>query len=109
MNASSPKRSNSPRATSAITYGSALRSVLLLNDRRDLTTYPSATEPTLRYSLNALGRVMNRDEDVLILALSSHGSPDATIDVSNEGLEPQPLSAARRSRNCWPNPASAGR
>ena len=74
-------------------YGSAQHSVLLLNDRRDLTTYPSATEPTLRYSLNALGRVMNRDEDVLFLALSSHGSPDATIDVSNEGMEPQPLGA----------------
>jgi len=74
-------------------YGSAQHSVLLLNDRRDLTTYPSATEPTLRYSLNALGRVMNRDEDVLFLALSSHGSPDATIDVSNEGMEPRTLGA----------------
>ena len=47
----------------------------------------------LRYSLNALGRVMNRDEDVLFLALSSHGSRDATIDVSNEGMEPQTLGA----------------
>ena len=75
-------------------YGSAHRSVLLLNDRRDLTTYPLASESSLRYALNALGRVMNRDEDVLFLALSSHGSRDATIDVSNEGMEPQTLSAA---------------
>lgn len=74
-------------------YGSASRSVLLLNDRRDLTTYPPATEASLRYALSALSRVMNREEDVLFLALSSHGSPDATIDVSNEGMEPQPLGA----------------
>ena len=74
-------------------YGSASRSVLLLNDRRDLSTYPLASESSLRYALNALGRVMNRDEDVLFLALSSHGSRGATIEVSNEGMEPQPLGA----------------
>ena len=74
-------------------YGSASRSVLLLNDRRDLTTYPLASESSLRYALNALSRVMNRDEDVLFLALSSHGSRGATIEVSNEGMEPQTLGA----------------
>ena len=74
-------------------YGSASRSVLLLNDRRDLSTYPLASESSLRYALNALGRVMNRDEDVLFLALSSHGSRGATIEVSNEGMEPQTLGA----------------
>ncbi|HWN48050.1 MAG TPA: C13 family peptidase [Steroidobacteraceae bacterium] len=74
-------------------YGSASRSVLLLNDRRDLSTYPLASESSLRYSLNALGRVMNRDEDVLFLALSSHGSRGATIEVSNEGMEPRTLGA----------------
>jgi hypothetical protein len=74
-------------------YGSTQRSVLLLNDRRDLTTYPFASASSLRYALKALVRVMNRDEDVLFLALSSHGSRDATIEVSNEGKEPQTLSA----------------
>ena len=74
-------------------YGSASRSVLLLNDRRDLTTYPLASESSLRYALAALARVMNRDEDVLFLALSSHGASDATIDVSNEGREPEALGA----------------
>jgi hypothetical protein len=74
-------------------YGSAPRSVLLLNDRRDLTTYPLASESSLRYALKAISRVMNSEEDVLFLALSSHGSRDATIDVSNEGMEPQPLGA----------------
>lgn len=74
-------------------YGSAQRAVLLINDRRDSTTYPFASASSLRYALNALARVMDRDEDVLFLALSSHGSRDATIAVSNEGKEPQVLGA----------------
>lgn len=74
-------------------YGSAQRSVLLLNDRRDRTSWPLASASSLRYSLKALARVMDPEEDVLFLALSSHGSRDATIEVSNEGLTPQTLSA----------------
>jgi hypothetical protein len=74
-------------------YGSSQRSVLLLNDRRDRTTWPLASASSLRYSLKALARVMNPEKDVLFLTLSSHGSRDATIDVSNEGLTPQTLSA----------------
>jgi hypothetical protein len=73
-------------------YGASTASVLLLNDRRDLSTWPFASASSLRYSLEALARVMG-PEDVLFLTLSSHGSPDATIDVSNTGLTPQPLSA----------------
>jgi len=74
-------------------YGSAARSVLLINDRRDLKTYPLASVSSLRYTLKSLGAVMNRDDDVLFLALSSHGSRDATIEVSNEGMTAQTLSA----------------
>lgn len=75
-------------------YGSSMRSVLLLNDRRDLTTWPLASPSSLRYALKAIAGVMDRDEDVLFLALSSHGERDATIDVSNTGLTPEKLSAS---------------
>jgi hypothetical protein len=75
------------------TYGSTARSVLLINDRRDAKTYPLASVSSLRYALKSLSAVMNREEDVLFLALSSHGSRDATIDISNEGIAPQTLSA----------------
>ncbi|HEY6125903.1 MAG TPA: C13 family peptidase [Steroidobacteraceae bacterium] len=74
-------------------YGSLARTVLLLNDRRDLSTWPLASASSLRYSLKAIAQVMNPDEDILFLALSSHGSPDATIDVSNTGMTSQGLSA----------------
>jgi hypothetical protein len=70
-----------------------MRTVLLLNDRRDLSTWPFASASSLHYALRALARVMNPHEDILFLALSSHGSPDATIDVSNTGMTPQGLSA----------------
>ena len=73
-------------------YGSSMRSVLLLNDRRDLTTWPLASESSLRYSLREIARVMNRDEDVLFLALSSHGSR-GSISVSNTGMFEQSLTA----------------
>jgi hypothetical protein len=73
-------------------YGSSTRSVLLLNDRRDLTTWPLASQSSLRYSLREIARVMNRDEDVLFLALSSHGSR-GVISVTNTGMAEQSLSA----------------
>jgi len=72
-------------------YGSSMRSVLLLNDRRDLTTWPLASQSSLQYALREIGRVMNR-EDVLFLALSSHGSRGA-ISVSNTRMTEQGLSA----------------
>lgn len=74
-------------------YGSTDRSLLLINDRRDLATYPLATGLGLRHAVNALANVMNRDEDVLFLVLSSHGTRDAMIEVSNTGMPPRGLAA----------------
>ena len=73
-------------------YDAGARSLRLVNDRRDLEKYPFATVASLRYALDALGRVMDED-DVLFLALSSHGSEDATIAISNPGMRSDDLSA----------------
>jgi hypothetical protein len=73
-------------------FGLADRSLLLVNDQRDLESYPLASVAALRYALKALGRVMD-DDDVLFLALSSHGWKDATIAISNAGMRPDALSA----------------
>jgi hypothetical protein len=75
-------------------YGSTERSVLLINDRRDLVAYPFASASSLRYTLESLAKVTDLKTDVLFLALSSHGSPDATIEVSNTGMKGQTLSAS---------------
>jgi hypothetical protein len=65
-------------------YGSAQRSLLLVNDERDSLKYPLASAPSLHHALNALSQRMNLDEDVLVLALSSHGSEEGTVSVSSE-------------------------
>jgi hypothetical protein len=63
------------------------RELLLLNDRRNLTTFPIATVTSLAYALKLVGQKMNLDRDILFLALSSHGSAEPAISVSNEMLE----------------------
>jgi len=76
----------------AARYDAGAREVLLVNDRRDLEKYALATARALRYTLVSLGKVMDQD-DVLFLALSSHGDEDATLSVSNAGMMPGALDA----------------
>jgi hypothetical protein len=69
-------------------YDSHRRSLLLVNDRRDLITLPLATHDNLRYALRQIAAVMDQERDVLFLALSSHGSENGLLSVSNTGLPP---------------------
>lgn len=73
-------------------FDTASRSLRLVNDRRDLDTWPIATQPGLRHALLELGKVMG-DEDVLFLALSSHGDRNAGLRISNAGMVPEKLGA----------------
>lgn len=66
-------------------YGTADRSLLLLNDRRDIESQPIATVSSLRYALHAMAARMDLERDVLFLSLSSHGSEDFLV-VSHEPL-----------------------
>jgi hypothetical protein len=70
--------------------GSGTRSVTFINDYEDRLTYPLASATGLRYGLELIGRRMNRDEDVLVLFLTSHGSREEGIYVENGVL---PLNA----------------
>jgi len=73
-------------------FGTAGHQLLLINDRRDIDTYPIATASGLAYALKAIGEKMNRDRDILFLAISSHGAADASVSVSNNGLQLEQLS-----------------
>jgi hypothetical protein len=73
-------------------YHASDRELLLVNDARDLERRPLATPEALRHSLRALGRIMDPD-DVLFIALSSHGGEDATIEIANAGMAPMSLGA----------------
>jgi hypothetical protein len=79
-------------------YGVAGRTLLLVNDRRDLQTLPLATVQGLRRALGRLAERMDRSKDVLFLFLSSHGS-ETSLAVSNstwplEQLDPAALRQA---------------
>ncbi|MDR4305291.1 peptidase C13, legumain asparaginyl peptidase [Chelatococcus sambhunathii] len=57
----------------ASAYGSPERATLLSNEVS--SGLPAATRTSLRGALAETARVMDRDEDVLFLLLTSHGSP----------------------------------
>jgi hypothetical protein len=67
-------------------YDSAHRELLLINDRRDREAYPLATVSGLRYALKGIARKMNLQRDILFLSLSSHGSAEPELSVSNGAL-----------------------
>jgi hypothetical protein len=69
------------------------RHLELINDERDLDTAPLATVSGLRYALRGIASRMHVDRDVLFLAISSHGSRDASIAVENADLPLDDLTA----------------
>lgn len=68
-------------------FGTSGRSVLLANNPQSATTLPFAGAGNLERTLVRVGEVMNRDEDLLFLYLSSHGSRDHELAVNNPPLE----------------------
>jgi hypothetical protein len=62
------------------------RGLALVNDQRDLQELPLATVSGLNYALRGLAARMHLDRDVLFLSISSHGSDDPAIAVSNSQL-----------------------
>jgi len=62
------------------------RVLSLINDERDLERTPLASVSGLKYALRGLAARMNLDRDVLFLAISSHGTRDPAIAVSNSEL-----------------------
>lgn len=68
-------------------YRASGRSLLLINDGRDRETHPLATVPGLRHALARMAERMDPDEDVLFLMLTSHGSDDPELSVSNGVLD----------------------
>ncbi|HBG07944.1 MAG: peptidase [Geobacteraceae bacterium GWC2_58_44] len=68
-------------------FGTFERSVVLANNPKSGTTVPFASAGNLERAISGVGKVMNRDEDVLFLYLTSHGSREHELAVSNPPLE----------------------
>ncbi len=67
-------------------YGMQNRALSLINDQRDLERAPLASVSGLAYALRGLAQRMHLDRDVLFLVISSHGTKDPAIAVSNSDL-----------------------
>ncbi len=78
--------------------GTEGRSVILVNSPRTVLELPLATLTNLKAALTTVGRLMDADEDVAIVYLSSHGSADHRLYVNFPPLALQqvtPTSLAR--------------
>ena len=88
-------------------FGTRGRSVVLVNSRSTLGSTPIASVTSVRRALQRIGERMNREQDILFLYLTSHGSPQHELSLAHSGFDLPDLSAKRRPR-CCASPASAG-
>jgi hypothetical protein len=72
--------------TFADRFGTSGRSVALINSRHTLASVPMATITSIRASLKAIASRMNRDRDILFLFLTSHGTQEHELSLSQPGM-----------------------
>ncbi len=63
-------------------FGTQGHSLVLANNPTTVGEIPIASVTALGRSLTRIGQLMNPDEDVLFLFMTSHGSPDHRFDLS---------------------------
>ncbi len=76
-------------------FGAAGRTVALINNPRTALEAPIASVTALERTLQRLAAVMDRDEDVLFLFLTSHGSQDHRFSLEFWPLALAPLDPPR--------------
>lgn len=74
-------------------FGTAERSLALVNSRTTVDTLPMATVTSIRRALDAFAERMNKDEDILFLFLTSHGSQDHRLVLGQNGMSLRNLPA----------------
>src|SRR6185503_9773043 len=79
-------------------FGTASRSVALVNSRSTVTTQPMATQTTIGEALKAIASKMDRDEDILFLFLTSHGSRDHAFSLKQNWMTLRDLPADELGR-----------
>lgn len=68
-------------------YGTAGRSLVLVNSRNTVAQQPMATRTSISASLDALGAKMDKQNDILFLFLTSHGSPEHALALAQNGMD----------------------
>jgi len=68
------------------------RSVVLINNPNTMLETPFATVSNLRATLSEIGNIINPDQDVVMVYLSSHGSKDHKLSIEFPPLQLDALS-----------------
>lgn len=74
-------------------FGAHGHLIRLVNHNTTATTIPWATNLNLERSLQALANAMNREQDVIVVYLTSHGGSNFKLATSNWPLEVKELTA----------------
>lgn len=90
------KEVNTVRALFDKRFGTLGRSLVLINNGKTAESEPIASTTALQASLSRVGRLVNPEEDVLFLFVTSHGSnTPAFVSVDNAGLDLTQLTPER--------------
>ncbi|MCS3904041.1 hypothetical protein J2T55_002074 [Methylohalomonas lacus] len=76
-------------------FATADRSLLLVNSRTTTTQLPLATSTSIETALKGLAAIMNPEQDILFLYLTSHGSEQHELVLHHDGFALPDLSATR--------------
>ena len=79
-------------------FGTAGRSIALVNSQDALEEFPIASATNLSRALERVAQAMSGDEDTLFLFLSAHGYPDHRLAAVQPPLELAPLTPTALSR-----------
>ena len=79
-------------------FGTAKRSIALVNSRSTVATAPMATATSIREALAAFAARMDRQQDILFLFFTSHGSRQHELVLDQNGMDLPHLSAADLGR-----------
>ena len=76
------------------TFGTAGRSVALVNDRKTVQDLPLATTTSITQTLEEIARRMDPDNDILFIYMASHGSQEFEFTLDQAGVDIPELPAA---------------
>jgi hypothetical protein len=79
-------------------FGTAGRTIALINSRSTRQSAPMATIATIRESLSAIAGRMDKQEDILFFFLTSHGSREHELVLDQKGMNLPDLSARELGR-----------
>lgn len=68
-------------------FGTAGHSLVLANSRHTLATAPMATLTSLREAVTRMAGLMDREQDILFVYLTSHGSREGEFQLDQRGLD----------------------